>query len=674
PLFRRFSPPPPVIPLRPDSRFLSAPPPRTLTREVEFLRLGPFARRCPRRPRGNATAHSQIASAYHIVFLTSKFTSVGVLAQSFSASTLLAARRSQSHGLPQYVSNSFQSRCFGSGLLRAERHIAGDGGESNVITPRRFRALLLPSSLRCPRALDPRPSWTLGDVLAELDALDATRQAAPLTPLKQPPDWAGDGIPRDKAFVMRVDDEDDTDDEHDISDGVSQALVPKGARFSFNDLESSDSEDELCQVAPYHLMEKRNLEKSILLELERVHHLKVQEEVRSKLAALEVCHQNEIQRTISAFARLQKYSESRKEIDRRLDVHFQRRIAEVLDKHLSMVQRDHEQKSQIAERRIKDDAALEEAKRQEQAIKDKKLRQERVRQEAEARQKEAAKLAAEARKTAFEAAQKEAAEKEAADMEAAKLRDATASQSRQNSQNNVAGIKVFADKYALEAESRRRALVHNQVPESIHLSKIISIVKSRNTKDKTFGNLAFACGYVMLLVTNQVPEGMDYLLAEFNRVCIYTVPKHLHALNAQVRNRDYYRLIGYQEENGQLESTESYLTYVVAYVKLYAAMIQGWKWLAMFLNALPASTATAYALHAFLKMAGFALHKKYGSQFMKILDVISRCILPALKEQGNKMQSEAVNNLQNYLNDKIYLEEPEGQYLVQQLLSKELFM
>lgn len=43
--------------------------------------------------------------------------------------------------------------------------------------------------LRCPRELDPRPSWTLGDVLAELDALDATRRAAPPTPLKQPPDW-----------------------------------------------------------------------------------------------------------------------------------------------------------------------------------------------------------------------------------------------------------------------------------------------------------------------------------------------------------------------------------------------------------------------------------------------------------------------------------------------------
>ena len=52
----------------------------------------------------------------------------------------------------------------------------------------------------------------------------------------------------------------------------------------------------------------------------------------------------------------------------------------------------------------------------------------------QARQKETAKLAAEARKAAFEAAQKEAAEKEAA-----KLREAAASQSSENSQNNIAG-------------------------------------------------------------------------------------------------------------------------------------------------------------------------------------------------------------------------------------------
>lgn len=590
--------------------------------------------------------------------------------------------------------------------------------------------------------LDPCPSWTLGDVLTEFDAFEATRLAAPPMPLKQPPKWADGGSGREKAFVMRVEEEGDTEDEDDDSDEDARALVAHGTSFSCNDIESSDSEesgDELDgRVTPYHLMEKRSLEKSILLELEREHHLKIQEEVRSKLSALEVCHQNEIQRTISAFARLQKYAESRKEIDRRLDVHFQRKIAEILDKHLSMVQRDHEQKSQIVERRIRDDAAVEEAKRREQAMKEDKIKQERTRQEAETRQKAAAKLAAEAQKAAYEAAQKEAAE-----TEAAKLRAAAVSQNsvahattvnKKEIKSELPGIKVFADSSALEAESRRHAL-HDQVPSNIYLSKefskydrqigksisklmpttdsvkaraselvkaldghecprpiacrlfadkIISIVKSRNPKDKTFGNLAFACGYVMLLVTNQVPEAMDYLLAEFHKVCVYTVPKHLHALNAQARNRDYYRLIGYQEENGQLESTEKYLTNVAAYVKLYAAMIQteikgvhhphglaeGWKWLAMFLNTLPATTATACALHAFLKMAGFALHKKYGSQFMKVLDVISRCFLPVLKEQGSKVQPEVVNNLQNYLNDKIYLEEPEGQYLAQQLLSK----
>ncbi|VAH13118.1 unnamed protein product [Triticum turgidum subsp. durum] len=331
--------------------------------------------------------------------------------------------------------------------------------------------------------------------------------------------------------------------------------------------------------------------------------------------------------------------------------------AEVLDKHLSLVQRDHEQKSQIVERRIRDDAAVEEAKKKDQSMKEEKVNQERTRKEAE---------------------------------------NSVLHATTVNSigvKSELPGIKVFADSIALEAESRRRAL-HDQVPSNIHLSKeysqysrqigksigkltpttdsvkaraselikaldgqdcphliacrlfadkMISIVKTRNTKDKTFGPLAFACGYVMLLVTNQVPDAMDYLLAEFHKVCMYTVPKHLHALNAQARNSDYYRLIGYQEEDEKSQSTESYLVNVVAYVKLYAAMIQ---------------------------MAGFALYKKYGSQFMKILDVISRRFIPALKEQGVKVQAEAISSLQNYLDDKVYLEEPEGRYLAQHLLSQ----
>uniref|UniRef100_A0A453P0F3 Uncharacterized protein n=1 Tax=Aegilops tauschii subsp. strangulata TaxID=200361 RepID=A0A453P0F3_AEGTS len=154
--------------------------------------------------------------------------------------------------------------------------------------------------------------------------------------------------------------------------------------------------------------------------------------------------------------------------------------AEVLDKHLSMVQRDHEQKSQIVERRIRDDAAVEEAKRREQSMKEEKIKQERARQEAEARQKATAKLAADAQKAAYEAAQKEAAEKEAAKSRAEAV--STSSQIPQNSvahatmatsteiKSELPGIKIYADSSALEAESRRRTL-HDQVPSNIYLSK-----------------------------------------------------------------------------------------------------------------------------------------------------------------------------------------------------------
>lgn len=57
--------------------------------------------------------------------------------------------------------------------------------------------------------------------------------------------------------------------------------------------------------------------------------------------------------------------------------------AEALDNHLTAVQRDHELKSQIEERRIRSDAAYEEAKRREKALQEEKLRQEKVKAEAE---------------------------------------------------------------------------------------------------------------------------------------------------------------------------------------------------------------------------------------------------------------------------------------------------
>ena len=50
----------------------------------------------------------------------------------------------------------------------------------------------------------------------------------------------------------------------------------------------------------------------------------------------------------------------------------------MLDNHLSAVQRDYEQRSQIEEQRIRDDAAIEEAKRKERALYEDKVKREKA--------------------------------------------------------------------------------------------------------------------------------------------------------------------------------------------------------------------------------------------------------------------------------------------------------
>ncbi|XP_062113539.1 mRNA export factor GLE1-like [Humulus lupulus] len=86
-------------------------------------------------------------------------------------------------------------------------------------------------------------------------------------------------------------------------------------------------------------------------------------------------------------------------------------FAEALDNHLTAIQRDHELKSQIEERKIRSDAAYEGAKRKEKALLEEKLCQEKAKAEAEAKLR-----AEEANRAAMEAQRREA--KEAAEREA----------------------------------------------------------------------------------------------------------------------------------------------------------------------------------------------------------------------------------------------------------------
>lgn len=271
--------------------------------------------------------------------------------------------------------------------------------------------------LRCPKnvdgiAVDPEPDWNFSSLLSEINSLEEKLSASSKFPLAFAKTNSrdinhGKSIERNsRAFIMRV-----SDDE--LEEESSQSLTV-AKRFHCDDIYlSDDSEDESLFEIQSVLMNEMVAEEGVLYEVSFEHQLDIKEEIRIQVSAFETEIMKEIETSTSSVARVEKYKEARREMDRKLDLQYQRKVAEALDNHLTAVQRDHELKSQIEERRLRSDAAYEEAKRREKVLQEEKLRQEKAKAEAEAklRAEEAKRVALEAeRRAAKEAAEREAAE------------------------------------------------------------------------------------------------------------------------------------------------------------------------------------------------------------------------------------------------------------------------
>lgn len=72
------------------------------------------------------------------------------------------------------------------------------------------------------------------------------------------------------------------------------------------------------------------------------------------------------------------------------------------------------------------------------------------------------------------------------------------------------------------------------------------------------------------------------------------------------------------------------------------------------------------------QLAGFALFKKYKSQFRKILYNIYDNFLNALKAREDSKLKPVIAEIQFYIEDQKFLEEPEGRTLQAPLLSSTL--
>ncbi|KAK6930930.1 mRNA export factor GLE1-like [Dillenia turbinata] len=467
--------------------------------------------------------------------------------------------------------------------------------------------------------------------------------------------------------------------------------------------DSDDSEEDLSIEVQSSLMDKVGLEEGVLIELTHEHQHEVKEEIRSQVSALEIDLQKEIEISTAALLRIKKDAEARRGLDKKLDTKYRRKIAEALDNHMTAVQRDHEHRSQIEERQIRNEEKLQQEKARLETFKKRAEEAKAAALEAERRAaKEAAEREAieaserEAAAAAAAAAQKEAAEKQvvASSSVPSKEKQSPGSIMRssddyQSYERQIARLirQISGSKENVRAKATELVKIFNNpaCPKSISVAMFAKKVISQcETPSSSFTRAAFACAHVIVLVASQVPYALDLPLAEFHQACIYTVPKHVQYSQSAFETREaYYRAIGFRQEDGKIENVDRYLERLESYVRLYAAIVQteadgvqnahglkeGWAWIARLLNALPANKYTAVALEAFLSMAGFSLYRRYKSQFQKILDVIYNHFLVALKAQTDPKVNQTILRIHTYIEGKQFLKEPEGWRLQTSLLS-----
>ncbi|KAI7742627.1 hypothetical protein M8C21_029585 [Ambrosia artemisiifolia] len=529
--------------------------------------------------------------------------------------------------------------------------------------------------LRCAQCVngiiaDPQSDWSFDELISELNTIDRKLQASSPVPLHLTKTHSSDNV---------------------------------------------DSDSESTSGAQWSLMDKGGVIEGALIELSHEHQLSVAEEIRARISAFGADITNEKANFTHALSRAEKNKEARRELDRKRDLQYQRQIAEELDNHLTEVQRHHEYKSQIEEKKIRDDAAIEEAKRKQKAFQEEKIRQEKIKAE-EARHQAEKKKEEEAKAKAFEAekAAKEAAAMAVAESQRKAAEALTASQgavskeSASNRLNNAPGgnvlkgaesalkmeesrLKIYneviGNGFALEMDSNheykkqgmqmaRRIKTITGTKESVR-SKAEELVKLMNATLPQSVNLGIFADKVVYFCTNASSNAAIYA---YGHVIVMVTSQ------TAFESRDaYLRAIGYQEENGKLESTDDYVARLTQYMKLYGALLQtevngiqnphgieeGWKWLARFLNALPANIYTIVALEAFLEVAGFALYRRYKNQFKKLLDIISRDFLKALKESKDPKVTKAVMSLESYIQSNKFQKEPEGWRLRDHLQSSD---
>ncbi|KAI3873228.1 hypothetical protein MKW92_014738 [Papaver armeniacum] len=439
--------------------------------------------------------------------------------------------------------------------------------------------------------------------------------------------------------------------------------------YSSNSESSGDDDDDsVIEENRRQLMGRVGLLDGVLAELEHERrHQGNKEKIRNKVQKLQTDLMHQYERSASVLSQLEKDGDYQRELERQSDMQHCRTIAEERDNHLLAVQREHELQSQIEERKIKNAAAaaaLDEARREQQV-----LREERLRKENQAHEQKIKKLLLQhwrkLKKGRREASKVEGTRREASKFKEQALREekllkeiddkiqalrSTSSQAFRDQElqigRRIRQISGSIDSVIAKA-SELITLLNDPLlcPQSISAAIFAKkVVCQCSNQRANFNSNAFAYGYVIVLVTAQVPLAMDLLLAELHKACIYTDP---------------FKMVGF-EKMGRMQKR----------CRNLHGLKEGWAWVARLLNSLEPNIYTAVALNNFLEMAGFALFRTYKTQFQKMLNFISRRFVEALESKQDPEMKPVIVQLKTYIDTNQFVKGTRRKALKTCLLSE----
>ncbi|XP_045171879.2 mRNA export factor GLE1-like [Mercenaria mercenaria] len=192
------------------------------------------------------------------------------------------------------------------------------------------------------------------------------------------------------------------------------------------------------------------------------------------------------------------------------------------------------------------------------------------------------------------------------------------------------------------------------------------IVKKGDEQVSSKHESAFAIGMVAAGLWRESPSIGQLLLAHFQAQCPYLVPYYIPRQEGQ-SDADYFKSRGYRYDDGVVEKHDKFLKRMSGIMRLYFSIIvsapprgnhphgieYAWTWLTRVLNIDPEPDITTTMIYDCLQVTGNALCQVYNKQFLKLLHILVKEMLPKLKNVSSDAGSGSLTRLQLLLENAV---------------------